>query len=292
MPDQFPRISIVTPVYNQAIYLEECILSILDQKYPNLEYIIVDGGSTDGTVDIIKKYSSFLAYWVSEKDGGIYHALQKGFEKSTGEIMGWLNSDDILHRKSLFSIADIFQKFGEIEWLQGYPTVIDASGRIVFHRPHRFSKYSFYMKEYHDGIFIQQESTYWRRSLWDKTGAFISTAYKYAGDFELWMRFFLYSRLVCTNALIGAFRMRSTGQISTDFYLPYISECDQIIDVEIERLSAGDLNFLKKIKKDNKLREKYPLLSKYLGADNSLFKEYRTALSVEFDLRNKSFELS
>ncbi len=132
MPDQFPKISIVTPVFNQVVYLEDCILSILDQKYPNLEYIIIDGGSTDGTVDIIKKYSPFLTYWVSEKDAGIYHALQKGFEKATGDIMGWLNSDDILHRKSLFSIADIFRKFNDIEWLQGFPTVIDELGELFF----------------------------------------------------------------------------------------------------------------------------------------------------------------
>ncbi len=291
MSDLFPKISIVTPVFNQAVYLEECILSILDQKYPNLEYIIVDGGSTDGTVDIIKKYSPFLAYWVSEKDAGIYHALQKGFEKSTGEIMGWLNSDDILHRKSLFSVADIFGKFREVDWLQGYPTVIDELGRIVFHRPHRFSKYSFYLKEYHDGIFIQQESTYWRRSLWKKTGAFISTSYKYAGDFELWMRFFLNSQLVCTNALIGAFRMRSTGQISTDFYQPYVSECDKIIDGEIAKFSAAELKSLQKIKKNYKIKEKYPVISGLLSVDSSFLKEQKAAFSVNFDLQDKSFEL-
>ncbi len=206
--------------------------------------------------------------------------------------MGWLNSDDILHRKSLFSIAGIFQKFSDVEWLQGYPTVIDESGRIVYHRPHRFSKYSFYLKEYHDGIFIQQESTYWRRSLWNKAGAFISTSYKYAGDFELWMRFYLYSRLACTNALIGAFRMRNSGQISTDFYKPYILECDQIIDAEVGRLSAAELKILQKIKNDYKWKVKYPFLSKYLAGNNSFLKEHISALSVDFDLKTKSFELS
>src|SRR5450432_2242376 len=92
--DIYPTISIVTPVFNQIDFVEDCIRSILDQNYPNLEYIIIDGGSTDGTTDIIEKYTDQIQYWISEPDHGIYHALQKGFQRSTGEIMGWLNSDD------------------------------------------------------------------------------------------------------------------------------------------------------------------------------------------------------
>jgi glycosyltransferase involved in cell wall biosynthesis len=91
--ENYPRISIVTPSFNDVEYLEQTILSIINQGYPNLEYVIIDGGSTDGSVDIIKKYADHLAYWVSEKDQGMYHAIQKGFQKTTGEIMGWINSD-------------------------------------------------------------------------------------------------------------------------------------------------------------------------------------------------------
>ncbi len=97
MNNTYPKISIVTPSYNQGQYLEQTILSVIGQNYPNLEYIIIDGGSTDNSIEIIKKYERYLAYWVSEKDKGHYHAVQKGFDKSTGEIMSWLNSDDILH---------------------------------------------------------------------------------------------------------------------------------------------------------------------------------------------------
>ena len=113
-----PRISIITPNYNQEDFLEQTILSVIGQNYPNLEYIIIDGGSTDGSVEIIKKYEKHLSHWVSEPDSGLYHALQKGFSRSTGEIMGWINSDDILHRKSLFVLAEVFSTNDEIDWLQ------------------------------------------------------------------------------------------------------------------------------------------------------------------------------
>src|SRR5665213_810473 len=154
----YPKISIITPSYNQADYLEQTIWSVLDQNYPNLEYIIIDGGSSDGSVEIIKKYSDRLTYWVSEKDEGLYHAIQKGFEKSTGAIMGWLNSDDMLHRNSLFSIAEILSLEG-VEWIQGIGTLYDELGRTVKVSPvYRWSRYYYLMGNYQ---WIQQESTYW-----------------------------------------------------------------------------------------------------------------------------------
>jgi glycosyltransferase involved in cell wall biosynthesis len=253
----FPKISIVTPTYNQVEFIEETILSVLEQGYPNLEYIIIDGGSTDGTVEIIKKYASFLKCWVSEKDNGLYEALDKGFKYATGEIMGWINSDDILHRKSFFSLSEIFSKFNEVNWVQGYPTVIDHTGRIVYHRKPRSDKNDFYLKKYHDGIFIQQESTYWRRSLWERAGNQISTRYKYAGDFELWMRFFTYDQLYTTDALIGAFRVRGEGQLSSDNYALYINECDTIVKKALEQTEKGELLRINKLQRANNLEKKF-----------------------------------
>src|ERR1044071_7696025 len=116
---EYPRITIVTPSYNQAAFLEETMLSVLDQGYPNLEYIVIDGGSTDGSVDIIRKHASRLSWWISEKDAGMYDAIQKGFARSSGQIMGWINSDDRHFQKSLFVIAEIFERIKEVDWILG-----------------------------------------------------------------------------------------------------------------------------------------------------------------------------
>jgi len=131
------KISIVTPTYNQAEYIEATILSVLNQRYPNLEYIIIDGGSTDGTVDIIKKYADQLTYWCSEPDGGQYAAINKGFAHATGDVMAWLNSDDLYMPYTLHAVGSIMDSLEEVKWLStSTPVGIDAQGsvetRLVF----------------------------------------------------------------------------------------------------------------------------------------------------------------
>jgi glycosyltransferase involved in cell wall biosynthesis len=245
----FPKISIVTPNFNGGAYLEETIQSVLSQNYPNLEYIIIDGGSTDDSIDIIKKYEKQLTYWVSEPDNGLYDAVQKGFDKSTGEIMAWINSDDLYHPKAFFIVAEIF-KLDEVNWLQGIPSTFDEKGRTVYVDPiKRWTKLDYYLGNFG---WIQQESIFWRRTLWDVSGKKIATEMKYAGDLELWLRFFRHEKLYVTRALLGGFRQRSEGQLSMDFLDEYMEEARGKIKEEIENLiPKEEKDLLVSIKKYN-----------------------------------------
>lgn len=239
-----PKISIITPVYNQADYIEATILSVIEQGYPNLEYIIVDGGSTDGTIDIIKKYEKQITKWISEPDKGMYDALNKGFKLSTGDIMGWINSDDILLNRSLFNLAKIFTDVKKVNWVQCSSSYIDLSGKVInIAMPKRFSFLMFLNNDYK---WIQQESTFWRRSLWERAGSKIDDNLKLAGDFELWFRFFQYDRLYNCNLPIGAWRKRD-GQLSALRKDDYIKEINLVI--ETHNIDAKTTRALKQIKR-------------------------------------------
>lgn len=199
-----PKISIVTPSYNQAQFLEATIQSILSQNYPNLEYIIIDGGSTDGSVEIIQKYEEQLHFWCSEPDEGQYDAINKGFAHSNGEIMAWLNSDDMYFPWTLRTVASIMSELPEVEWLTTlHPFTWDWHGFCLeLDQVPGYSKESFL-----DNVgYIQQESTFWQRSLWNKAGKHISTKFKLAGDFDLWTSFYTFTELVGVTSPLGGFR--------------------------------------------------------------------------------------
>ena len=215
----YPKISIVTPSFNQGQYLEQTILSVINQKYPNLEYIIIDGGSTDNSVEIIKKYENYLTYWVSEPDKGQYDAINKGFSKTSGEILAWLNSDDMYVPWTFQTVAEIFNKFEFINWISGIHGFWNINGTMI-----NVTKYYVYVRDFiKNGFYspsvrsIQQESTFWRRDIWVKSGGKLNTSYNYAADFELWKRFAEHDYLFTVNAILGGFRHQpeqKTSQIN------------------------------------------------------------------------------
>lgn len=234
-----PLISIVTPSYNQGRFLDECVRSVVGQEYPNLEYVVIDGGSTDESVEIIRRHEKRIAYWCSKPDGGQFEAIQKGFDRTTGDIMAWINADDKYHPGAFKIIADIFQKSTEIEWITGRPTAYNERGEItkIFDVLPIWSR-----KNYLDGAYrkccIQQESTFWKRSLWEKAGSSMNVALKYAGDFELWARFFRYSRLHTIDALIGGFRYHDKQKTAAGLDV-YFAEADSIVKTEREQIEKG-----------------------------------------------------
>ena len=194
-PPALPLVSIITPSFNQAEYLEATIQSVLRQDYPNIEYIVIDGGSTDGSVDIIKKYALAsdslssgnyrhrIHSWVSESDKGQTDAINKGFARSTGALMGWLNSDDLLLPGALWHIARIFSRHPQVKVVCALRRVINESGEqsqdYITEMP-----VPFILKR---TCVVAQETVYWRREVYEKLGG-LDESYHFAMDYEYWQR--------------------------------------------------------------------------------------------------------
>jgi glycosyltransferase involved in cell wall biosynthesis len=229
----WPRITIVTPCLNAARYIEETLDSVLSQGYPDLEYVVIDGGSTDGTQEIIRRHERHLARWVSEKDRGHADAINKGFAGTTGAVMGWLNGDDVLHRGALRLLSLVFTGFPDVEWLTAQASQMNAEGAVVQVLPPRaWSRLGFVSGDYR---WIQQESTYWRRSLWERAGGRLAEERALACDFELWVRFFRHALLHSTDGLVGGFRMHP-GQRTADQLDAYEREALQVVLDELRVL--------------------------------------------------------
>ena len=207
----WPKISIVTPSYNQAQFLERTILSVLNQNYPNLEYIIIDGGSTDGSVEIIKKYEKYLAYWISEKDKGQAHAINKGFEKATGELVGWQNSDDIYLPNAFYKVVEIFRNKPDYDVYFGNVYLIDEFDNII--RDIRYVPFSYFSLVF-EGMNIANQAAFFKNYLFKE--------FKLDENFQCAMDAYLFINLGKSKKefkfireFLGAFRIHSQSKSAT-----------------------------------------------------------------------------
>ncbi len=197
-----PRITVVMPSLDQGEFLEAALRSVLLQGAPGLELIVVDGGSRDGSVDILRRYEPWLSYWTSEPDRGQAHAINKGFERATGDVVGWLNSDDLLLPKTLERIAVAFLRHDDVSVVCGFRKVIDASGAFVRNWV-RDPPTAHYLRHY---CCVAQETVYWRRTVLEELGP-LDESFGYALDYDYWLRMLAAGyELTPLPHYLGAFR--------------------------------------------------------------------------------------
>jgi glycosyltransferase involved in cell wall biosynthesis len=225
-----PRITVVTASYNQGKFLEATMRSVLDQGYPNLEYIVIDGASKDGSVDIIRRYEKHLAYWVSEKDKGAADAIVKGFSRATGTILAYLNSDDLYLPGSLEAMARVMDDpavdvaYGNMYWIDTDGNVIGQQRQTPF-MP---------MAYLYGGSTLQQPATFWKKDLYTKCGG-MDPSYHFAFDMDLFVRFALRgARFKHVNQFVASFRIHPQSKSSNEF---------DVHARELERLRSAYLPF-------------------------------------------------
>lgn len=222
------KISIVTPCKNAAKTIQATMDSVLGQGYADLEYIVLDGGSSDGTIDIIQRYHDRLSYWATEPDKGVYDALNKGFSRATGEIFAWVNAGDCYLPWTFHVVSEVFAEYPRVAWITGNQSswkrgfLRYANG---FALPREIIGLGLTWPDagYRS---VQQESCFWRRSLWEDTAPFPSDI-KLAGDFWLWVQFSKRTELVGVDAVLGGFAHHQ-GQLSRRSRSQYREEVGEI----------------------------------------------------------------
>lgn len=210
MSSNLPKITVVTPSFNQAEFLERTMRSVLDQGYPNLEYIVIDGGSTDGSVDIIRKYADRLAYWVSEPDRGQTEAINKGLQRATGEWVAWQNSDDVYYPGSFSNVAQAAAQHPEADLIIGNMMIIDAHDCNL--RDVR------YVKPCHgallaEGMVMVNQAAFWRRRVNSEIG-WLDESFQFSFDYEWFLRLTEKHQGVHVNRILGGFRLHGATKTS------------------------------------------------------------------------------
>lgn len=197
----YPKISIVTPSFNQGKYIEKTILSVIAQNYPNLEYIIIDGGSTDNSVEIIEKYEKYLKYWVSESDRGQSHAINKGLAHATGDILGWLNSDDYLTDHALETVAEMYRCNPNAGAYVGAGEFVNCEGKILKRKePCNITQEVLY--RWLEDYFVMQPSCFFSKKAWIAVKG-LDESVHFAMDVDLWLKISKNFSFESTNKLLS-----------------------------------------------------------------------------------------
>jgi glycosyltransferase involved in cell wall biosynthesis len=230
--ENLPKITIITPSFNQGQFIEQTIRSVLLQNYPNLEYIIIDGGSTDNTVEIIKKYSDFITYWVSEKDNGQSDAINKGLKQATGDVFNWLNSDDFYLPNALLKVGQLFRKSPEINVLCGYEIVLLPDGSLTSTtNPPTTIKET--LEETMAIANICQPPTFFKLSVVKQLGELSNDLY-FCMDAEFWLRYlteFGLENVGKTSEILNVFRVHPEAKSSSKKRIYYADRFNLLMNL-------------------------------------------------------------
>lgn len=222
---ELPKISVVTASLNQASFIEETIQSVLNQGYPKLEYLIVDGGSTDGTLQIISKYKNYLS-WISEKDNGQAMAINKGLRLVDGEVVAFINSDDLYEPGVLMAVGNYFTDHPKANWLTGLCINIDHSGNEIRERIRLYKNFWLRLNNFSTLKilnFISQPSTFWKKSAMKKIG-YLNEQLHYTMDYDYWLRLGHHYPLHVLYKDLSRFRIHSSSKSGTTTFRQFDEE--------------------------------------------------------------------
>ena len=232
-PTPAPRISMVTPSFRQARFIERTIRSVVEQGYPNLEYFVQDGGSTDGTVQILESHAGRLSGWHSAPDSGQSQAINRAFARTTGEIMAWINSDDVLFPGALACVADFFARHPAIDVVYGHRVLIDEDDREIGRWI--LPTHEEYVLSWAD--FVPQETLFWRRRIWEKAGGTIDESFRFAMDWDLLLRFRdAGANFARIPAFLGAFRVHALQKTTAGINEIGFAEMDRLRERALGRV--------------------------------------------------------
>lgn len=248
MSTNLPLVSIVTPTLNQGMFLEEAICSVLRQDYPHIEYIVIDGGSTDRSLEILQRYTPRLAYWESTPDHGQAHAINKGLQRARGEILGWLNADDLLLPETVRNCVHFFLEHEEVDVVYGHIERINESGQLVPTPKLPKDQVAFNAKLVLGECVVNQPGAFWRRSIMEKAGL-LDESLRFVMDYEYWIRLALcgarFYRLPQTVAYFRLSRGSKTVTQSALMALEHLTVLERTLHIEnlpsITGLSMAEL---------------------------------------------------